>query len=102
MTTATDIDIQQLKDLITVSSTTTQKQITDLTLEVRVGFTKTEGDFKELKSELKALDAKFEEKTKNLDQRISGKEFTARSITIGIITGLLLAFSKFLFTGKFM
>jgi tetrahydromethanopterin S-methyltransferase subunit G len=124
MTTATNTDLQQLKDLINAGNiatqkqiadlaTTTQKQITDLTLEIKanyaqldkrieVGFTKVDGDFKELRSELKGLDAKIEEKTKNLDQRLSGKEFTARSIIIGIITGLLLAFSKFLFTGKFL
>jgi uncharacterized protein YpuA (DUF1002 family) len=122
MTTATDTDLQQVKDLITAGNaatqkqiadlalstqkqiselaTNTQKQIADLTLEMKVGFAKVEGDIRELRSELKALDTKFDEKTKNLDMRITSREFTVRTITVGLIGGLLLAFSKFLFFGK--
>jgi Skp family chaperone for outer membrane proteins len=104
MTTATDEDIQQIKDLITAGNAatqkqiadlaiTTQKQIADLTLEMRLGFANVDnkftvvreelrvgfanvdtkfaevsGDIKELRSEVKALDGKLEEKNKNLDQ----------------------------------
>ena len=93
MTTATDTDIQQIKDLITAGNVATQKQIADLTLEMRLGFANVDtkftvvreemrvgfanvdtkfaevrGDIKELRSELKALDGKLEEKTKNLDK----------------------------------
>jgi predicted amino acid-binding ACT domain protein len=104
MTTATDTDLQQVKDLITAGNAatqkqiadlalSTQKQIADLTLEMKVGFAKLEGD-------IKNLDTKFEEKTKNLDLRITSREFTVRTITVGLIGGLLLAFSKFLFFGK--
>ena len=121
MTTATDTDIQQIKDLITAGNVatqkqiadlaiTTQKQIADLTLEMRVGFANVDtkfaevkGDIKELRSEVKALDGKLEEKTKNLDQRLGSGEFTTRGITIGltvtVVGGLLLTFGKILFFG---
>ena len=140
MTTATDTDIQQIKDLITAGNAATQKQIADLaistqtqiadlTLEMRLGFANVDtkftavreeirvgfanvdtkfaevkGDIKELRSEVKALDGKLEEKTKNLDQRLGSGEFTARGITIGltvtVVGGLLLTFGKILFFGK--
>jgi seryl-tRNA synthetase len=161
MTTATDTDIQQIKDLITVGNAATQKQISDLAIssqkqidnlanntqkqigdlasstqkqidrlfaiteantkaidaltkatetntktigdlsssfsglreEVRVGFTKVEGEFKT-----------FDEKMKGFDQRISTSEFAKRGITIGVtvtvVGGVLLAFGKILFFGK--
>jgi predicted nucleic acid-binding Zn-ribbon protein len=111
MATVTDTDLQQFRDLITSSSAATQKQITDLTLDVKVGFAnvetkfaKLEGDIRELRSELKALDTKFEEKTKNLDQRITSREFITRGVAVGItvtiVGGLLLAFGKIIFFGK--
>jgi uncharacterized membrane protein len=140
MTTATDTDIQQIKDLITSGNAatqkqiadlaiSTQKQIADLTLEMRLGFSNVDtkftavreemrvgfanvdtkfaevkGDIKELRSEVKALDGKLEEKTKNLDQRLGSGEFTTRGITIGltvtVVGGLLLTFGKILFFGK--
>jgi hypothetical protein len=100
MTTATGIDLQQLKDLIITGNTATQKQIADLALEMKVGFAEVKGDIKELRAELKGLDAKFEEKTKNLDQRITSKEFTIRGITVTLLGGILLAFGKLLFFGK--
>jgi hypothetical protein len=100
MTAATGTDLQQLKDLITTGNIATQKQITDLALEMKVGFAEVKGDIKELRAELKGLDAKFDEKTKSLDQRITSKEFTIRGVTVAILGGLLLAFGKFLFFGK--
>jgi hypothetical protein len=38
MSTITDNDLQQLKDLIAAGQLATQQQITDLTLEMRLGF----------------------------------------------------------------
>jgi hypothetical protein len=129
MTTATDTDLQQVKDLITAGNAATQKQIADLglntqqqiaTLEKQIlnldkrvdaGFAqvdlklanlekRVDVGFAEVKGELKNLDTKFDEKTKGLDQRITGKEFTIRGVTVAILSGLLLAFGKFLFFGK--
>ena len=128
MTSATDTDIREIKDLIAAGNATTQKQIdrlfatteantkaietvtkateantkaiadltasfTGLREEVRVGFTKVEGEFKA-----------FDEKMKGFDQRISTGEFAKRGITIGVtvtvVGGVLLAFGKILFFGK--
>jgi peptidoglycan hydrolase CwlO-like protein len=118
MTAATDTDIQQIKDLIATGNSTTQKQIADLAIEMRVGFANVDtkfanvdtkfadikGDIRELRSDIKALDGKFEEKTKNLDQRLSSGEFISRGIAVGltvtVVGGLLLIFSKILFFGK--
>jgi hypothetical protein len=124
MTTATDTDLQQVKDLFTTLHTATQKQIAELALNTQkqinetqkqiadldklmgVGFAEVKGDIRELRSELRALDTKFEEKTKNLDQRITGREFINRGIAVGftvtVAGGLLLAFGKILFFGKLM
>ena len=73
--------------------------------EIRVGFANVDtkfaevkGDIRELGSEVKALDGKLEEKTRNLDQRLGSGEFTTRGITIGltvtVVGGLLLTFGK--------
>jgi predicted nucleic acid-binding Zn-ribbon protein len=133
MTTATDTDLQQVKDLINASNAATQKQIADLALNtqkqiadlaaitqkqiydtqkqfadltqrVEVGFAEVKGDIRELRSELKALDTKFDEKTKNLDQRITGREFVNRGVAVGmtvtVVGGVLLAFGKIIFFGN--
>jgi tetrahydromethanopterin S-methyltransferase subunit G len=82
----------------------TQRQLNDLTQDVKVGFVDMRGDIREIRSELKAPDTKFEEKTKNLDQRITSREFANRGILIGltltVVGGILLAFGKILFFGK--
>jgi septal ring factor EnvC (AmiA/AmiB activator) len=91
---------KQINDL----ATDNQKQLNDLTQDVRVGFADMEGDIRELRSELKALDTKFEEKPKTLDQRITSKEFAGREILIGltvtVVGGILLDFFEILFFGK--
>ncbi len=97
-------DLQQVQKQINDLATNNQKQLNELTQEVRVGFADTGGDIRELRSELNALDTKFEEKTKNLDQRITSKEFVSRGILIGltvtVVGGILLALCKSLFFGK--
>jgi tetrahydromethanopterin S-methyltransferase subunit G len=97
-------DLQRVQKQINDLATDNQKQLNDLTQDVRVGFADTGGDIRELRSELKALDTKFEEKTKNLDQRIISKEFASRGILIGltvtVVGGILLALCKSLFFGK--
>jgi predicted nucleic acid-binding Zn-ribbon protein len=70
MTTATDTDFQQVKDLITAGNAVIQKQISDLALQIsklegdlRETKTDLKGDIRELRSELKALDTKFDRPT---------------------------------------
>jgi hypothetical protein len=132
MTQATDTDIRDLKIAIDTLSRTNEtiarttevntKTIADLTVEMRTGFSgireemrvgfanvdtkfaDVKGDIRELRSDIKALDGKFEEKTKNLDQRMSSGEFITRGIAVGltvtVVGSLLLTFSKILFFGK--
>jgi hypothetical protein len=132
MTQATDTDIRDLKIAIDTLSRTNEtiarttevntKAIADLTVEMRTGFSgireemrvgfanvdtkfaDIKGDIRELRSDIKALDGKFDEKTKNLDQRMSSGEFISRGVAVGltvtVVGGLLLTFSKILFFGK--
>jgi uncharacterized ion transporter superfamily protein YfcC len=57
MTSATDTDIQQLKDLIAAGNAATQKQIGDLTLEMRLGFADLRGELKTIDVRLKNLES---------------------------------------------
>jgi uncharacterized ion transporter superfamily protein YfcC len=57
MTSATDTDIQQLKDLIAAGNAATQKQIGDLTLEMRLGFADLKGELKTIDVRLKNLES---------------------------------------------
>jgi uncharacterized ion transporter superfamily protein YfcC len=57
MTQATDIDIREIKDLIAVGNAATQKQISDLTLEMRVGFAEMKGELKTIDVRLKNLES---------------------------------------------
>jgi flagellar motility protein MotE (MotC chaperone) len=116
MTTAKNTDFQRVKDLVAASSAATQKQIADSVAAVKKQVsdlaiqvaelreeTKAElkGNIRDVRSELKALETKFDEKTKNLDQRIANKEFINRCVAVGMIAtvvgDLLLAFGKLLF-----
>ena len=98
MTNATDVDIQQLKDLITAGNTATQQQMTGLTLEMKVGFanietkfaklegdienrfTKIEGDIATLSSGVQNFEKRMSE-MKN-DQRAQAQRFFSLSIFI--------------------
>jgi Na+/phosphate symporter len=108
MATTTDTDLQQLKDSIAdlvqemrLGFSRLDKQIEVGFAKVETSFAKIEGDMKELRSEIKALDTEFDEKTKNLDQRITSEEFINREVSIGlmvtIVGGILLVFGKALF-----
>jgi uncharacterized ion transporter superfamily protein YfcC len=57
MTSATDTDIQQLKDLIAAGNAATQKQIGDLTLEMQLGFSDLRGELKTIDVRLKNLES---------------------------------------------
>ena len=101
MTSATDTDIQQIKDLIaagnaatqkqiTDSATATQKQISDLREEMRVGFTKIDGELKEVTNRLVAV----ESSNKVIDGRLWGLIATLLGLTV---TALLGIFIRYLF-----
>jgi hypothetical protein len=57
MTQATDTDIREIKDLIAAGNAATQKQIGDLTLEMRLGFADMKGELKTIDVRLKNLES---------------------------------------------
>lgn len=123
MTQATDIDMRDLKSAIEANS----RQIAELTTEMRVGFANVDakfanvdtkfanvdtkfanvdtklsdirGEITEVRGDIKALDNKFDERTKGFAQRLDNKEFIIRSTIAAVLSGLLLTFTKFLFFG---
>ncbi len=118
MTTATDTDIQQIKDLITAGNAATQKQIADLAIstqkqiadsaigtqkqiadfreEMRIGFTKLEGQINTVEAKLEGkidkVDAKYEERTK-----LGFWGFIFRGSALAVLAALLVIFVKYLF-----
>ena len=113
MTQATDTDIREIKtaieantkviESIAKSTEANTKSIADLTLEMRLGFANADTKFSDIRGDIKALDAKFEERTKGFGQRLDGKELAQRNIstglTVAIVGGLLLTLAKYLFLG---
>ncbi len=86
MTQATDNDIRDIKTAIEANT----KAIADLTTsfsglreETRVGLTKLDGDIRELRSDVKALDVKFDERTK-----VGFWGFILRGTVLAIIIGV--------------
>ncbi len=104
MATVTDMDLQELKDLITSNSATTQQQVAKLEQRMELGFANIETKFAEVRGDIKTLDSKFEERTKGFSQRLDGKELAQRNIstglTVAIVGGLLLTLAKYLFFGS--
>lgn len=98
--TITDKDLQQLKDLIVTGNAETQKQIAELTLntqkqisdlaqEMRLGFANTEVKFAELSGKIDVLD----ERTK-----IGFWGFIGRAVIItilGLVAGLIVRYVLF-------
>ena len=131
MTYATDTDIRELKTAVEAIGRTTEaidrrlealtrtteanakaieantKAIADLTLEMRVGFGNVNGQITNAESKLEGkintLDAKFDERSKGMGQRLDGKELAIRNVSTGltvtIVGGILLSLGRFLFFG---
>jgi predicted nucleic acid-binding Zn-ribbon protein len=131
MTMATDTDIREIKTAIEANTKTiaTQsdrieaiirgteantKAISDLTQEMRlkfssvenkieVGFANVETKLTKLEGQILTLDAKFDERTKGIGQRVDGKDLAVRNVSTGLIVattgGVLLAVAKYLFFG---
>jgi hypothetical protein len=99
MTSATDTDIQQLKDLIAAGNAATQKQIGDLTLEMRLGFSDLKGELKTIDVRLKNLESNSQ-KIPDLAEKV-GELKNWKQIAIVIFTATVGAsFGWFIRTGK--
>jgi hypothetical protein len=91
MTSATDTDIREIKDLIAANT----KAIADLTLEVRVGFS-------DLRGQINTVEAKLEGKIDKLDERTKlgfwGFIFRGTALAaLAALAALTAIFVKYLF-----
>ena len=108
---ATEANTRSIES-ITKATEANTKAIADLTLEMRLGFAnvntqivRLDGKIDNLDTKLTgkmdALGEKFDERTKNFEERLDGKELFQRNASVGLITtivgGLLLALTKALF-----
>jgi uncharacterized ion transporter superfamily protein YfcC len=99
MTSVTDTDIQQLKDLIVAGNAATQKQIGDLTLELRLGFSDLRGELKTIDVRLKNLESNSQ-KIPDLAEKV-GELKNWKQIAIVIFTATVGgAIGWFIRTGK--
>jgi hypothetical protein len=99
MTAVTDTDIQQLKDLIIAGNAATQKQIGDLTLEMRLGFSDLRGELKTIDVRLKNLESNSQ-KIPDLAEKV-GELKNWKQIAIVIFTATVRgAIGWFIRTGK--
>jgi Skp family chaperone for outer membrane proteins len=92
MSTITDTDLQQLKDLITAGQLATQKQIAELDKKMEVGFAKLEGKIDNVEAKLEGkidgVEAKLEGKIDGVEANLEGKINTVNAEIKGIQTEL--------------
>ena len=99
MTQATDTDIREIKDLIAAGNAATQKQIGDLTLEMRLGFSDLKGELKTIDVRLKNLESNSQ-KIPDLAEKV-GELKNWKQIAIVIFTATVGgAIGWFIRTGK--
>jgi uncharacterized ion transporter superfamily protein YfcC len=99
MTSATDTDIREIKSLITAGNAATQKQIGDLTLEMRLGFSDLRGELKNIDVRLKNLESNSQ-KIPDLAEKV-GELKNWKQIAIVIFTATVGgAIGWFIRTGK--
>jgi uncharacterized ion transporter superfamily protein YfcC len=99
MTAATDTDIREIKDLIAAGNAATQKQIGDLTLEMRLGFAEMKGELKTIDVRLKNLESNSQ-KIPDLAEKV-GELKNWKQIAIVIFTATVGgAIGWFIRTGK--
>lgn len=95
MAQATDTDIREIKDLIAANT----KAISDLTLEMRVGFASIDTKFAKLEGKIDTVEAKLEGKIDKLDERtqLGFWGFIFRGTALAALAALTAIFVKYLF-----
>ncbi len=88
MTSATDRDIREIKDLITA-----------LDKKIDVGFSDIKGEFKEVRGQINTVEAKLEGKIDKLDERtkLGFWGFIFRGTALAALAALTAIFVKYLF-----
>lgn len=107
MTAATDTDIREIKDLIAAGNLATQKQIADMREEMRIGFTKVEGQINTVEAKLEgkidSIEAKIEGKIDKVDAKYEERTklgfwgFIFRGSALAVLAAILVIFVKYLF-----
>jgi hypothetical protein len=100
MTAATEADIREIKTAVESISKATEdntKAISDLTLEMRVGFADVKGQINTLEAKIEGkidkVDAKYEERTK-----LGFWGFIFRGSALAVLAAILVIFVKYLFS----
>jgi predicted nucleic acid-binding Zn-ribbon protein len=131
MTMATNTDIKDIKTAVESNTKTIAAQsdrieaiirgteanikaVNDLTQQMRFNFLDVEKKIEAgldnvekkligLEGKIDTLDARFDERTKGISQRVDGKDLAVRNVSTGLIVattgGILLAVAKYLFFG---
>jgi predicted nucleic acid-binding Zn-ribbon protein len=131
MTMATNTDIKDIKTAVESNTKTIVAQsdrieaiirgteantraVNDLTQQMRFNFLDVEKKIEAgldnvekkligLEGKIDTLDARFDERTKGISQRVDGKDLAVRNVSTGLIVattgGILLAVAKYLFFG---
>jgi hypothetical protein len=73
MSTVTDTDIQQIKDLITAGQLANQQQIAELDKRMEVGFANVDTKFAHLEGKIDAVEAKLEGKIDAVEAKLKGR-----------------------------
>ena len=99
MTSATDSDIREIRTAVESIAKATEantKAISDLTLEMRVGFSDLKGQINTLEAKIEGkidkVDAKYEERTK-----LGFWGFIFRGSALAVLAAILVIFVKYLF-----
>jgi hypothetical protein len=102
MTQATDTDIREIRtavELIAKSTEANTKAISDLTLEIRLGFANVDTKFAKLEGKIDTVEAKLEGKIDKLDERtkLGFWGFIFRGTALAALAALTAIFVKYLF-----
>jgi hypothetical protein len=110
MSTFTDTDIQQIKDLITAGQLSNQQQIAELDKRMEVGFANVDTKFAHLEGKIDAVEAKLEGKIDAVEAKLGGRigvidertklgfwGFIFRGTALAALAALTAIFVKYLF-----
>jgi hypothetical protein len=101
MTTATDTDVKELKELLTQQFERLNGKIDKLASDVNALTittvrieTEFRGEFKRIEEKLKATSEKLETKIDGFGKRLEYQEFVGRGILIALVVAILGGFAK--------
>jgi predicted nucleic acid-binding Zn-ribbon protein len=84
MTTATNKDLQQLKDLINAGNAATQKQVTDMTQEMRANYAQLDKKIDQLDKKIDVGFADLKGQINNVETKLEGKIAVCNSKLVGL------------------